>query len=135
MDINAKNVSLLANFMDGLTHPMFNMRDFFHECGTPACALGWASRVPEFASIVLNDPKNIVKYCESVFGDDAYHHLFNGRVNKHIKTPQQWAEHARAFLKDNGYEVTPPTKSQADQFAAFMDRVLNPVDLGAVHRV
>jgi hypothetical protein len=124
MDINAKNVGTLIRFMDGLNDPRFSMKDYFHDCGAPACALGWATTLPEFAAHRNVHP---IDMAETLFGKDSYWNLFNGTRHESITTPQQWAEHARAFLKENGWEA--PSREQA--FSSFMEQVLRPVEVPA----
>lgn len=118
MEINVSNVLKLINFMERLDDPDFTMGRFFHRCGSPACALGWATKL--FGGTKSNVGMD---YSTRIFGAEAYWHLFDGFRHGHIKTPQQWATHARQFLKDNGLETQP------DGFDAFMKKILKPVDL------
>jgi|SRR5712675_2362070 len=120
-----KNLNILADFMDGLSDPRFTMSRFTHECGSPACALGWACTIPSFKAQGLNiksverGGSMAVDPAHEFFG--GYSPLFSGANATHIHTPQQWAAHCRSFLKSNGYPTT-------DGFKTFMDRVMVPVD-------
>jgi hypothetical protein len=134
---HVNNLSALIHFMENLSAPDFSMERFVNkqwgdECGTPSCALGWATAVPALESEGLDirklsgrDLEYPWRTAEKVFG--TYWELFNSGLCETIKTPQQWATHARAFLKSKGHEVTPQTTEQRDDFKAFMDRVLRPV--------
>lgn len=124
MNINVANISTLIHFMDGLNDPRFTMLDFVHDCGAPACALGWASTVSAFGKHL---DECFSEFSNRIFGGDAYWHLFNGGRHVHLKTPQQWADHARAFLKSEGHEVAPRTTQQAEDFKRFMEAALRPV--------
>lgn len=136
------NISTLIHFMEGLNAPGFDMKQFTHECNTPSCALGWACTVPSLAAQGCDLNKLVyghlsrhagsaVSMAEEAFGD--YSELFSYALNREIKTPQQWADHAKAFLRSKGHEVVPPTQEQKDHFSAFMERVLKPVDLDKVN--
>lgn len=82
-----------------------------------------------------------------IFGKDSDGLLFRASLDKAIKTPQQWALHARKVLAEAGLEVEPnaaevippddesalsvtPTQPTAApyNFQAFMERVLEPVN-------
>jgi hypothetical protein len=120
-----KNLNILADFMDGLNDPKFTMSLLQHQCGTPACALGYAFSMREFGlqkftNVVDGMTSEIHEAVGKVFGK-VYDQIFSGYFVGKIKTPQQWAAHCRAFLKANGYTTT-------EGFKTFMDRVMVPVD-------
>lgn len=112
MDLNARNVSILISFMDGLHDPRFDMREFAHPCTIPDFqGLGLSLRTP---------PARI----NEVFGKHAHEALFNAQINGHIKTPQMWAAHARVLLRANESAMTGPAD---DGFKRFMAAALKPV--------
>lgn len=126
---NVNNISTLIHFMDGLKDAKFTMQYFQHECGSPACALGWAATIPELKAVGLISPQELTypfAMAREVFGSGR--ELFSASIS--VDTPQQWADHARAFLKSQGHKVTPRTAAQADDFTRFMDAVLRPVNAG-----
>lgn len=105
-----------ADFMDRLVAPDFCMAQFHHSCGTPSCALGWKARRDGYS-----DDCSMEDLAESAieFGvkdvwemynhEGVYGALFEGSLSKFIRTPQQWAAHARAWCAqwcvENGYAV------------------------------
>jgi len=122
LDLNVKNLTILIHFMEGLNTDKFDMDEFFHDCGTPSCALGWATTIPALQAQGLDSAKPLRNEAV-VFGEDAYNCFFNGLRNGHLKTPQEWAEHARAVLRGQGYDVPP----KRDGFKRFMDAALKPI--------
>src|SRR5437879_4527131 len=105
-----RNLNILADFMEGLDDPTFNMLMYRHDCRTPACAFGWACTVPALQakglSFALTDDSitnQRIPVMGRVFGGDSFRVLFSNTLHSRIKTPQQWAAHCRAFLKSNGY--------------------------------
>lgn len=136
MDLNAKNISLLIHFMEGLHTEKFNMFRFSHQCGSPSCALGWSSSVPELLEQgcdlqEINTGMRPYKIADDVFGCGAYERLFHSDLARTIKTPQEWASLARRVLAAAGLSVVPQTPKQSDDFKAFMERVLKPVSVTA----
>lgn len=123
---HVENLSILCLYMEGLHDAGFDMREFYHRCGAPSCALGWATTIPELVKAGLSKSLRH-EDIEKVFGD-VYQPLFNGGVNAHIKTPQQWANHCRAFLREHGHEVVAP---EGETFKRFMNAVLRPVAVNA----
>lgn len=146
-NLNAANISKLIWYMEGLDDPLFDMEDFFHGCGTPSCALGWAATIPEFeyhGPRARNLYGEMLDFSVRVFGGDAYDKLFHAVRNEHIRTPQQWALHARKVLAEAGLEVVPNAAGQEAEaarpsnevntcpaapydFQAFMRNVLEPM--------
>lgn len=131
MDINVANISRLIHFMDGLNDPRFTMSKWVHDCNTPACALGWACTLPDLVKAGLNFEHlkggptavfDILGMSHQVFGSDVFTTLFGS--NQIIETPQQWARHAREYLREHGHSVAPQTPAQAQDFQRFMDRTL-----------
>lgn len=123
------NISALIHFMEGLNDPRFDMRMFSHDCNTPACALGWACSIPAFQKKGLSltflrekAGREITELTKELFG--CFQEIFRGSLEAQIRTPQDWALHAREYLKRNGCEVTAPA---SDDFKHFMERVLTPV--------
>lgn len=133
------NISALIHFMDGLSDPQFSMRVWAHDCNTPACALGWATRVPELTSIVptikqlMDCSKAVltVEMADRAFGENAVSALFRSSLQDTIKTPKQWADFAREYLHSHGCEVTARTVEQAQDFKRFMEVALRPVPVEA----
>lgn len=119
---HVENISALIRFMDHLNHDGFTMRRFWTTwCDTPACALGWASTLPEFQKqglsqdAVKNYFGNLPQVlARRVFGE--YSALFDSDLSSTIQTPQQWASHARTFLKSKGHDVAPQAEEQRDDF-------------------
>lgn len=130
-----QNISTLIHFMRVLHHEGFTMSRYQNECGTPACALGWASTIPAlqaqgitdvmFTKILQNGSPS--ECARRVFGE--YIDLFSSNLCRRIKTPQEWAEHATNWLKEQGHDVMPA--DVGPDFARFMDRVLKPVTVTA----
>ena len=117
-----KNLSVLANFMEELNDPNFTMQKVFHSCGTPACAFGYALKHPYFKAQGLIDHK---KVSHPMFGgEEAFDAVFYAY---HIKTPQQWATHCRAFLKTHGHSTHEGQSNEP--FKKFLSRVLEPVEV------
>lgn len=72
----------------------FDMRMTKHYCGAPACALG---------NLRVLDRALVERIQEHNTG------LFLARLSNHIKSPEQWRDHAIKWLKDQGvdyYKVT-----------------------------
>lgn len=134
---HVENISTLIHFMDGLNDPRFNMNFFLHSCDTPACALGWACTVPALQKAGLSMRQldtgisgTALKMTEHVFGE-VFSALFRAGLATSVKTPQDWANHAREFLKSQGHEVVAQSNEQRADFRVFMDRVLKPVTVTA----
>lgn len=83
------------------------------DCGTSACALGFAAALPEFRraglALVINNQANICykRYIRDEAAMSFFHltmkqtnYLF-GPVSS-VTTPKQWAIRCRSFLKRNG---------------------------------
>lgn len=129
-----KRIEKLIEFMDSLprsANKHFDMGSFFHhkgaghehqfgdfisrkdlsQCGTSACALGWAATMPAFKRIGLRiSPVGAVSLKGSegsvystIFGafdftdPELADNLFGGHGR--IKTPKQWARHAKKELR------------------------------------
>ena len=116
-----KDVLALADYMDGLNAPMFDMRVVRHPCGTPACALGHG-----FAwNLELTSR---VSRCLRTTDAGKWGELFGGHLFQTIHTPQQWAAHARQWVREQGYEV-----ESKQTFQSFLDATLKPVNLEETH--
>ncbi len=127
-----RRLTKLADFMDALpakARKHFDMGTYFdHEgghsvrspyaalkkfdCGTVACALGWACMVPEFRRGGLRfnrsgSPTFKGTWGETFFteGDEEAEFIYNGvfvdDLCEFVRTPKQWAAHCRKFLKAN----------------------------------
>jgi hypothetical protein len=127
---HVQNISTLIHFMESLNDPRFSMQRFTHNCDTPSCALGWACTVPTLQRAGLSwelikawgsDGKS--EMAVDVFGD--YLSLFSMCLR--IKTPQQWAAHAKAYLAKHGCTIVPESNEQGDDFKRFMELALKPV--------
>lgn len=128
-----RRLTKLADFMDALppeARKHFDMGRWFKhngmhkvkdevsalrkfDCGTSACAAGWACAVPEFRRAGLTISGNDVLYdgysakdsftALSVFFDipmtGHLGYLFGNTDN--IRTPKQWAKHCRKYIRDN----------------------------------
>ena len=132
------NISTLIHFMENLNDPRFDMGQFYHGCGTPSCALGWASTIKELQAqgvttdlFIPGSWADPLAASDRAFGSSAYGALFNGSRNGHLRTTQQWADHARRYLAANGHAVTPKRDDQREEFRAFMERVVKPVTVTA----
>ena len=130
---HVKNISALIHFMNDLHTERFDMRAYVHSCGSPSCALGWACTVPELKAEGLNIEhlKNHAlgspsMMATAVFGE--YLDLFRSRYFETVKTPQDWATHARSFLKSRGHDVLPKTERQRSDFMRFMEIALKPLE-------
>jgi hypothetical protein len=83
------------------------------DCGTTACAFGWAATVPAFRKAGLSmdaEGEFSLRGCASIYCDEIAKtffdidsvqqaHLFGSRT--FIKTPKQWAKYCREFIKEN----------------------------------
>lgn len=79
----------------------FDMGRFHHPCRTPACAIGNLCALEPALGYRL---KGFQLRSNPVWGA-----LFHSRLERTIKTPAQWRDHAIAWLKLQGvdyYEVT-----------------------------
>lgn len=87
------------------------------DCGTTACALGWATTIPEFQNAGLR-MNAYVSTDGGVMGMPVFrnHEEFDAaekffRIDGHdsavlfactsVRTPKQWARHCRAYIKAN----------------------------------
>lgn len=112
-----KNVEFLARFLEKNVQPrrfdMFFFRDSTKGCGTVGCALGWSTFCPtlkrrgvgdadpvQFAPTINGNYVSISEYADVVFGDDSWENLFSSRLGARLKTPKQWAAHARQWLRE-----------------------------------
>lgn len=98
----------------GIKHDSLVSRKTLTQCGTTACALGWAATVPEFQRAGLRmradgqvfmrgeDPE--YAYCcvtaQTFFdiGLDEAEALFEAHT--HIKTPREWAKYAECMVRE-----------------------------------
>lgn len=133
-----RRLTVLCDFMEKLppeAKEHFDMSDYFftnhvpgegfsgrvktselYQCGTQACALGWAATVPSFkrAGLYIDGYDEMVKLdnkmvmCAATaamefFGLDSQQegHVFGGGIGN-IKTPKQWARMCRRFIAKNG---------------------------------
>ena len=124
------NVSTLIHFMEALDDRNFSMARFKHGCGAPSCAFGWACTIPALQAQGLDATKleeGLWPHhtAPDIFG--TYHDLFASRLQFSIETPQQWASHAREWLKKRGHEVTPQTPAQQGEFKTFLESLLRPL--------
>lgn len=126
-----RRLTKLADFMDALprkANKHFYMNTFYRhdgghpidvspavalrklDCGTQACALGWAAAIPAFkkAGLELHDSWVSLKgvyvgeeaMAEEFFACDCYRELFHSK-NADITTPKEWSKRCRKFIKDN----------------------------------
>lgn len=101
--------------------PSLALKNF--DCGTVACAAGWACAIPAFKKAGLRMSTDKYGVDDIVFGEfrargshsnqflslrkffdidaDAAKNLFNPLTDSPIKTPKQWAKHCRKFIKAN----------------------------------
>jgi hypothetical protein len=88
--------------------PIEPKKRHYFDCGSSACALGWAATMPYFRKLGLqiHDGRLLVNGRFSwewpdIFGLDSTDmgFLFSGFT--HIRTPKQWAKRCRKFLRDN----------------------------------
>lgn len=116
-----KHFSMQAWFRHDGEHPFLKdgespQKKHYFDCGTSACALGWAATMPYFRKaglkIFYGDAGGDISFrgC-SVFCDDtATSGLFE--LDEHqsrmlfgpsgnIRTPKQWAKLCRRFVRDN----------------------------------
>lgn len=81
------------------------------DCGTSACALGWATTIPSFrksglkmdehGDVQFEDSKhNCFMSASKFFNITKYEaeYLFDGKTR--VKTPKQWAKLAKRFIKE-----------------------------------
>lgn len=133
-----RRLTKLCEFMEGLprsANQHFYMGSFFHhhgehpiqvdekrgadvetlmDCGTSACALGWAATVPAFKKAGLSMVVSRSGYIDfryngrkagvwsvarRFFGLNDPAELFGDLSG--IETPNQWAKHCRRFIKAN----------------------------------
>ena len=120
-----KDVLALADYMDGLNAPMFDMRIVVHPCGTPACAIGHARVWDTKLATRLSDALVVMP---STYSLSKWGELFGGHLFQTIHTPQQWAAHARQWVREQGYEV-----ESKQTFQSFLDATLKPVNLEETH--
>lgn len=69
------------------------------ECGTVACAAGWATKVPSLRKEGFRLHQFYSSEIAKFFG--VYWGLFDSSLAGKIKTPKQWARHCRRFIKEN----------------------------------
>lgn len=90
-------------------HVRYVTREALQDCGTTACALGWAATVPSFRRAGLRVPAiscgpEPIAIAETFFDldNDRTHALFNPGLmgNEVPKTPKQWARMARSLMKE-----------------------------------
>lgn len=126
---HAKRLLKLANFLTELKRTQFNY-GIFHiedECGSVACALGWAGLIPEFRKAGLTTGKGNIVRCEingkrflyeqagAFFGlsSSECKGLFLPNHQDYIgcsylgenATPKQVAKMLREFLKHKGFAL------------------------------
>ena len=96
-------------------------REVLLDCGTTACAMGWAAVCPSFVRAGLQmrpEPTRLTGFAQFRIGkgrwtgaegriistffnmDDHWYTLFGPRT--HLKTPKQWARMCRRFIRKNG---------------------------------
>lgn len=99
-----RRLTKLADYMAAMKttkHRRFNMASFFFvdECGTVACACGWAQTMPYFQRLgaTMDGDWNP----QQVFDGDHWDALFSGRFARTIHTPKQWAAHCRKYIREN----------------------------------
>jgi hypothetical protein len=123
--MNKRRILALAKYLDELPAELshtFDMRSFFSvtnttkkvgDCGTTACALGWATRVPCLRRAglrmnragwpVLVSGETAYNVCAKLFDIDDAQTLELFSVVGHLdETPKQWAERARKFVANGG---------------------------------
>lgn len=124
-----RRLTKLANYMDKLPEEQAKRFDMFNwfghygehevksksrafikrDCGTKACAAGWACTMPEFKRAGLkidrDDQPTYKKHhswsaVQKFFDLHEVHaeSIFNASS---IYTPKQWAKHCRKFIRDN----------------------------------
>jgi len=121
--IQADRIRILADFLDKLpstARDHFNMSTFgsggllkrkLGHCGTVACAAGWGAECPALRKqgykrddsfdrrnngVLFFDGTRYDRAVSTFFG--AYDGLFDCTLGEKIKTPKQWAKHARRWL-------------------------------------
>lgn len=71
------------------------------DCGTSACALGWACTIPSFRKaglrMPLNDISSTYVYADAFF--DADSDLIERLFTMEVTTPKQWAKAAKRAIK------------------------------------
>lgn len=114
----------LADYIEEIPKKRFNFAHWFHgiielltlkaplDCGTTACALGWATTMKVFkdkglrvcgSSIALKDDRSENAIAHKVFGvsADVFHRLFvPSDACKAAATGRQWATHARKIADE-----------------------------------
>lgn len=96
------NVRRLIAYMRERNEPRFTMRQYRHECGAPACALGHAAVL--FGERVPMSPQECswwIDFERRTFGSVRFN-LFAQALSSTIRTPQQWADHAERWLAAQG---------------------------------
>lgn len=63
--MNRERLTKLADFLDTVPEPAFNIDRWQGSCGTVACAVGWATKIPEFIEAGFK-MMNMGSYYESV---------------------------------------------------------------------
>ena len=131
-----QRLTVLANYMDDLspTFPdKFHMKDWKQTnwvCGTKACAVGWGMTIPAFQQMGFRLGSDDCPFFDGHHNWAAVRkffdlterqaeHLFASEWAGAINTPRQWAEHCRAFLRDNSVEDK--------GFVRFMVKATEPV--------
>lgn len=135
----AENLRTLIRHMEVLDRPL-NMHRVATHCGTPACAIGEATCIPQFAMELCPSDygSHVVLQGRAMFYAAAARALFAvedrlfGDINTNVwrsnsVTPAEWATEARKVLAESGYAMEP----HDDGFAAFMAKVREPIAINA----
>jgi hypothetical protein len=130
----AENLRILIRHMETKCARRLDM-SHWGACGTPACAAGEATCVPELTArgLEANLYSPVFEGCtahtalETFFGVQNSLPLFgtcsHNVWGRHDVTPHEWAAEARKVLAEHGYTMD-------DGFAAFKAKILAPLAEG-----
>ena len=87
----------------GFDDDRFITRHTMTLCGTVACAAGWLATMPALkrAGLKVDTGGALLTDLEEFFDIDNWDRWALFINPQHIKTPKQWAQHCRKFLRDN----------------------------------
>ena len=159
-----ERLTKLADFMDALPAAAaghFTMRSWMRhdglhdfapeviteaalmDCGTTACAAGWACSVPEFRAAGFGMERRVVEgrtYWIPKFGEDkdddavmSFFDLDGWDTNDYlfhsydIASPHEWAEHCRQFIRDSAPSLpnARPRSPSKHRVKVITNRVIN----------
>lgn len=90
-----RDVIAAIDLVPKFNHDAFDMLILKHPCGTPSCAKG---------NIWALDIDLATRLTEFTMGENNWHALFGGSLQKTIKTPEEWRDHAIAWLAGQGID-------------------------------